>query len=36
LKRTLAAQHAADREAYTAGKADFISTVLDRSDSKRA
>jgi GrpB-like predicted nucleotidyltransferase (UPF0157 family) len=30
LKGTLAAQHADDREAYTAAKADFVQTVLDR------
>ncbi|MGB6021321.1 MAG: GrpB family protein [Ornithinimicrobium sp.] len=29
LKQRLAAQHVADREAYTAGKADFIASVLD-------
>lgn len=28
LKRKLAAEHAADREAYTAGKADFVRSVL--------
>ena len=31
LKRTLAAEHANDREAYTAGKADFVRSVLQRS-----
>lgn len=30
LKRTLAAQHAEDREAYTAAKTDFILAVLKR------
>lgn len=30
LKRKLAAEHAADREAYTAGKADFVRSVLRR------
>ncbi|WP_454083571.1 hypothetical protein [Georgenia sp. Marseille-Q6866] len=30
LKRTLAAEHATDREAYTAGKADFWSVLRDR------
>lgn len=28
LKRKLAAEHAADREAYTAGKADFVRSVF--------
>lgn len=28
LKQTLAAEHATDREAYTAGKADFVRSVL--------
>ena len=31
LKRTLADQYADDREAYTAAKADFIRSVLDRA-----
>ncbi|WP_166518250.1 GrpB family protein [Candidatus Blastococcus massiliensis] len=35
LKRTLAAQHAADREAYTAGKAGFVRSVLERSSPRR-
>ncbi|MBS6031377.1 MAG: GrpB family protein [Kocuria rhizophila] len=29
LKRTLATQHTADREAYTEGKADFVRRVLE-------
>ncbi|MGB5953024.1 MAG: GrpB family protein [Ornithinimicrobium sp.] len=29
LKQRLAAQHVNDREAYTAGKADFIAHVLE-------
>lgn len=29
LKRTLATEHATDREAYTAGKADFVRGVLE-------
>ena len=29
-KRTLVTEHAADREAYTAGKADFIRSILQR------
>lgn len=31
LKRTLASAHVNDREAYTAGKADFVRSVLQRS-----
>lgn len=30
LKRTLAAKHATDREAYTVGKGDFVRSVLKR------
>jgi GrpB-like predicted nucleotidyltransferase (UPF0157 family) len=30
LKKGLASQHATDREAYTAGKADFIAAVLGK------
>ena len=30
LKRALAAEHAADRDSYTAGKADFVRSVLQR------
>lgn len=32
LKQSLVSQHPNDREAYSAGKADFIRTVLDVSD----
>lgn len=35
LKRTLATEHAADREAYTAGKTDFIRSVLDGQSNRR-
>lgn len=34
LKRTLAAQHSADREAYTAGKDEFVRGVLQRSSAR--
>jgi GrpB-like predicted nucleotidyltransferase (UPF0157 family) len=30
LQKTLASQYVTDREAYTAGKADFIAAVLGR------
>ncbi|GAA1490550.1 GrpB family protein [Brachybacterium sacelli] len=33
LKRTLAIEHATDREAYTEGKADFVRMVLDNQSS---
>lgn len=33
LKRILAVKHAADREGYTAGKADFVHRVLDDQSS---
>lgn len=33
LKRTLATEHATDREAYTAGKADFVRSVLKEQSS---
>ena len=33
LKRTLAAEHAADREAYTAGKTDLVRGVLKRAST---
>ncbi len=36
LKLTLASQHTGDREAYTAGKANLVRTVLRRSGPKRA
>ncbi len=36
LKRRLVAEHAADREAYTAGKADFVRSVLERSSPRHA
>ncbi len=36
LKRELTAEHAADREAYTAGKADFVRSVLRRSSPSQA
>ena len=34
LKRVLAAEHADDREAYSAAKHDFVQSVLDRSTSR--
>jgi GrpB-like predicted nucleotidyltransferase (UPF0157 family) len=33
LKRTLATSHRHDREAYTAGKAEFVQSTLDLADS---
>lgn len=33
LKRALATEYATDREAYMAGKADFVRTVLDDQSS---
>lgn len=33
LKRTLATEHTTDREAYTAGKARFVRSVLDEQPS---
>lgn len=35
LKRTLADEHAADREAYTAGKADFVRSVVTGTSDRR-
>jgi len=35
LKRRLAAQLEHDREAYTAGKAEFIRATLDRAADER-
>lgn len=36
LKRTLAAQHADDRELYTAAKTDFVHAVLARDATRRS
>jgi GrpB-like predicted nucleotidyltransferase (UPF0157 family) len=35
LKRTFATSHRRDREAYTAGKAEFVQATLDLADSRQ-
>jgi GrpB-like predicted nucleotidyltransferase (UPF0157 family) len=35
LKRTLATSHRRDREAYTAGKAEFVQATLDPADGRQ-
>jgi GrpB-like predicted nucleotidyltransferase (UPF0157 family) len=35
LKRQLAAEHRADRDAYTRGKSEFVEFILQRANSGR-